>query len=200
MLLKMRRHGGGVGISANQVGKALQISIVTDPFDLKLPVNHKVYINPVITKASDKVYCFWHGCLSSLDGRFGKVATWREITVTARDQQGKTFTEDLKETSAVIFQHEFRHLLGGGYIGHASAFRTEAEMLQDMLKRMKDKTFSYLEHCTDGEKPLLDDYRVGETIDAYGKRISAKSTEKNQTKQGNPAVKKEPAQTQNKKQ
>lgn len=182
MLSKMRRHGGGVGISANQVGHSLQISIVTDPFDLKHPGNYKVYINPVITSASKKVYCFWHGCLSALDGKFGKVATWQEITVSAVDQQGKPFTENLKETSAVIFQHEFRHLLGGGYMDHASASRSESEMFQAMLMEMKEKTFSYLEHCKDDEKPLLDDYKVGETIDSYSKRLSTNSSDKKQDK------------------
>ena len=199
MLSKMRLHGGGVGISANQVGHSLQISITTDPFDLKHPGNYKVYINPVITIASEKVFCFWHGCLSLLDGKFGKVATWREITVSALDQQGKSFTEELKETNAVIFQHEFRHLLGGGYMSHASSSRTEAEMLQAMLREMKEKKFSYLELCKDGEKPLLEDYRVGETIDAYSKRMLKTLSEKKQDKNNNPGVKKEPQKPQNKK-
>ena len=191
MLSKMRRHGGGVGISANQAGHSLQISIVTDPFDLKHPGNYKVYINPVITSASKEVYCFWHGCLSSLDGTFGKVATWREITVSAVDQQGKPFTENLKETKAVVFQHEFRHLLGGDHMDHASVLRSEAEMLQAMLKEMKEKKFSYLELCKDGEKPLLEDYQVGETIDDYSKRLSTQSAGKKQDKAKKQTDKKE---------
>lgn len=188
MLLKMKRHGGGVGISANQVGHSLQISIVADPFDSKSPGNHKVYINPVITSASKEVYCFWHGCLSSLDGKFGKVATWREITVSAVDQQGKLFTENLTKTSAVIFQHEFRHLLGGDHMDHASALRNEGEMLQAMLKEMKEKKFSYLELCKDGEKALLDDYKVGETIEDYSKRISSKNKSSDQNEKQDKSI------------
>ena len=192
MFSTMRRHGGGVGISANQVGHPLQISITTDPFDLEHPGNYKVFINPVITDASKKVHCFWHGCLSALDGQFGKVATWQEVTVSALDQQGKSFTETLTGTNAVIFQHEFRHLLGGGYMNHASSSRSEAEMFQAMLKEMKEKKFSYLELCKDGEKPLLDDYQVGETIDGYSKRISVKSFDKILDKGLNAPMKKEP--------
>ena len=180
-----------MGISANQVGHSLQISIVTDPFDLEHPGNYKVYINPVITSTSKEVYCFWHGCLSSLNGKFGKVATWREVTVFATDQQGKAFTENLTGTRAVIFQHEFRHLLGGDHMDHASSFRTEAEMFQAMLKEMKEKRFSYLEVCKDGEKPLLDDYQVGETIEAYSKRVSTKLSDKKQDKTNSPKGKKE---------
>ena len=192
MLVKMRGHGSGVGISANQVGHSLQISIVTNPFDLENPGNYKVYINPVITSASEKVYCFWHGCLSALDRDYGKVATWQEITVTALNQKGESFTDNLKGTDAVIFQHEFRHLLGGGYMDHASTFRTEAEMKQAMVKELMEKKFSYLEHCKDGEKPLLDDYKVGETIAEYSKRVLSGQGHKTGNKKKESAVNKTP--------
>lgn len=199
MLSKMRVYGGGVGISANQVGHSLQVSIVKDPFDLKNPGNYKVYINPVITKASEQLHCFWHGCLSLNNGRFGKVATWREITVSALDQLGKPFTENLSGTNAVIFQHEFRHLLGGGYMDYASASRSEAEMLQAMLKEMKEKTFSYLEICKDGEKALLNDYLVGETIDSYSERIFNKPAGKKSHKAHDSANRDETVKPENKK-
>ena len=181
MLIKMRANKGGVGISANQVGKSLQISIVTSPFTGDSTA-YEVYINPVITEASESTHCFWHGCLSDSSDKFGKVSTWQTITVSAQDQKGKVFTKKLQGFDAIIFQHEFRHLLGGGYLDHSSAYRSEKEMIQAMMDQMQKGTFKHMESCDDGHKPLLDGYKTGEKIEEYAKRITKKALDKEEKK------------------
>lgn len=181
MLVTMKQIAGSVGISANQIGKPLQISITKLPFPAKGAEPYQIYINPVITHASESLHCFWHGCLSAVGEKLGRVATWQTITVSAKDQQGKEFTRELQGLEAVIFQHEFRHLLGGGYLDHAFDFRTEQEMLVAAGKEMKEKKFKYLEPCEHGEKPLLEGYKPGETIGQYAERIQKEKDQKKKT-------------------
>ena len=125
-----------------------------------------VFINPVITQASKEKSCFWHGCLSSKGKKFGKVATWNSITIEAMDPQGRKFTRQLNGLDAIVAQHEFRHLLGGGYHDHAREFEDEMALLQKMMQRK----IKMIEPCNNSEPFLLEDYKLGETIDQYAQR------------------------------
>lgn len=155
----------GVGISANQIGVPLQVFLTSSPMKRSVDPVYDVYINPVITRTSSSISCFWHGCLSAEGKKYGNVATWEKITVEAQDQKGNKFRRDLGGIDAIIFQHEFRHLLGGGYHQYASDFKEEREL----RRRMTEGRLKLIEPCRSGEKLLLEDYKVGESIEAYSK-------------------------------
>ncbi|MCW7554829.1 peptide deformylase [Endozoicomonas gorgoniicola] len=154
------------GISANQVGKPLQLFLIAPPPMVNSSVPAEVFINPVITKVSGQKVCFWHGCLSARDKPFGKTATWSEITLQAQDAKGNTFTRDLKGMDAIVAQHEFRHLLGGGYHDHAREFHDEKELMRLIFQKKE----LYIEACDDKAPFLLSGYRPGERIEEYAKR------------------------------
>ena len=162
----MASNAGG-GISANQIGESLQVFLIGPPLMISTSAPSDVFINPVITKTSKERVCFWHGCLSSRKKPFGKTATWKEVTIQAQDLDGNTFTRDLTGLDAIVAQHEFRHLLGGGYEEHAEEFHEEMELMRLMLQR-KEKM---IEPCDEKAPFLLEDYRVGERIEEYAKRI-----------------------------
>lgn len=160
----------GGGISANQIGEPLQVFLIGPPPMISTTAPSDVFINPVITKTSKERVCFWHGCLSSRKKPFGKTATWKEITIRAQGLDGNTFTRDLTGLDAIVAQHEFRHLLGGGYQDHAEEFHEEMELTKLMLQK-KEKM---IELCDEKAPFLLEGYRVGETIQEYAKRAAPK--------------------------
>ncbi|WP_153301556.1 peptide deformylase [Endozoicomonas arenosclerae] len=156
----------GGGISANQVGQPLQLFLIGPPPMINATAPSDIFINPVITQASKERSCFWHGCLSSKGKKFGKVATWNSITIEALDPQGRKFTRELKGLDAIVAQHEFRHLLGGGYHDHAQEFEDEMTLLQKMMQRK----IKMIEPCDETDPFLLEDYKMGETIEQYAQR------------------------------
>ncbi|MDE4948973.1 peptide deformylase, partial [Francisella tularensis subsp. holarctica] len=79
-------------------------------------VPYQVCINPKMTKASKQRVSFWHGCLSALGENRGKLATYKEIEYEAYNQHGEKITVKLDSIAAVIFQHEFTHILGSVYV------------------------------------------------------------------------------------
>ena len=164
----MMTSNAGGGISANQVGEPLQVFLIGSPPMISATAPSEVFINPVITKVSKERMCFWHGCLSSRNKPFGKTSTWKEITIKARDLDGNTFTGDLTGLDAIVAQHEFRHLLGGGYKDHAKEFHEEMELMRLILQG-KEKM---IELCDEEAPFLLEDYRVGEAIEEYAKRTA----------------------------
>ncbi|MGI9277947.1 MAG: peptide deformylase [Endozoicomonas sp.] len=177
----------GGGISANQLGKPWQVFLIGPPPMVTASAPSEVFINPVITKASKERVCFWHGCLSSKGKEFGRVATWKSITMSAMDAKGKTFTRDLIGLDAIVAQHEFRHLLGGGYHDHAKEFQQEKELFLLMLQ----KKIRMIELCDEKEPFLLDDYRVGEKIEDYARRKEHAKTGKPDKKKSQKPGKKE---------
>ncbi len=117
----------GVGIAANQLGKRLQIFIieakVDNPrYEVLGPVTKQVFINPRITTASKERKNFWHGCLSAQGEKRGNVATFEWIEYECQNQKGEIQRGRVDGFAAVIFQHEFRHLMSGTYLDHANHF------------------------------------------------------------------------------
>ena len=160
----------GVGLSANQVGEPFQLFLIDPSYGLSPSSEADVYINPVITYTSKERSGFWHGCLSAKGEKLGQVATWNQITIKACDLSGKAFTKSLKGIEAIIFQHEFRHLLGGGYLDHANTYMTEAQF----MKAVAEGKERFIAPCDNKMPFLLDDYQVGESIEMYNQRINRK--------------------------
>ena len=117
----MAEHG--IGIAANQVGLNLQIFIIESNHEDSearykniLDVKKQVFINPKIKSASKKLTNFWHGCLSAKGQFRGQVSTYESIFYEALDENLNKVSGKLDGMAAVIFQHEFRHLLSNLYV------------------------------------------------------------------------------------
>lgn len=168
----------GIGLAAVQVGHPVQVFMIEyhppvsnfkkeERYKVVMPdVPYQVFINPRITKASSERVSFWHGCLSAADKDRGKVATYKWIEFEAYDREGRKLTGRLDDLGAVIFQHEFRHLLGRLYFDQTHIF-----MPSDELDRRREAgEIAAYEICGDDVPFLLSDYVVGESIEEYAKR------------------------------
>lgn len=102
----------GVGIASPQIGKNIRAIVVN------LGKEIGCYINPEITKASEKMVESEEGCLS-VPGKFGIVKRHKKISVRALNRHGRVVEMDLKKFPAIVFQHEIDHLDGILFIDKA---------------------------------------------------------------------------------
>ena len=129
----------GVGIAANQCGANCQVFWMEfNPNTVQryrsiTPVPKMLFINPVILEASEERMSLMHGCLSAIKEKRGKIATysWLEVEAYRYEAQGEPekFHVRLTDFAAIIFQHEFRHLLGGTYLDLAQEYHSTEELL-----------------------------------------------------------------------
>lgn len=169
ILHRMENHlqGKGIGLAANQIGEPFQIFMIQFQNDverykhLNFPsVPLQIFINPKITAVSQEKVSFWHGCLSAIDWPRGLVATYRWIEYDAYDENGNSKKGRLEGLGAVIFQHEFRHLLGSLYIDHAQYF-IKMEELECLFKLGNLNPY---EPADENVPLLLADYTIGDPI------------------------------------
>ncbi len=99
----------GVGIAAPQVG-INRNAIWVQRFD-KAGEPFEFYINPKITWLSSILRHGNEGCLSIPDER-GKVYRSLALQLNYFDLEGNQYEEIIEGFSAVIFQHEYDHLIG----------------------------------------------------------------------------------------
>ena len=161
----------GVGIASNQLGKRLQVFIIeakTDNPRYKVlgPVSKQIFINPKITKTSKTRKNFWHGCLSARDENRGNVATYEWIEYACKNQKGELQHGRLEGFAAVIFQHEFRHLLNGTYLDHANHFVPK----QELTEKLDAGELPFFELANDTLPLLIEGYKIGETLDEFHAR------------------------------
>lgn len=158
----------GVGIAANQLGKRLQIFIIeakvgNPRYKVLGPVEKQVFINPKITNVSKERKNFWHGCLSAQGEKRGNVATFKWIEYECQNQKGETRRERLDGFAAVIFQHEFRHLMKGTYLDYANHFLPKDELNH----KIETGELSFFELASDTLPLLIDGYLLGENLENY---------------------------------
>lgn len=158
----------GVGIAANQLGKRLQIFIIEAKADnprykVLGQVQKQIFINPIITRVSPTRKNFWHGCLSATDEKRGNVATYEWIEYKCQNQKGDIETGRLEGFAAVIFQHEFRHLMNGTYLDIAHQFLPKAELDQ----KIASGELPFFEIASDTLPLLIHGYTVGQSLDDY---------------------------------
>ena len=106
----------GVGIAAPQVG-ILKNIICVQRLD-KENVPFEIYINPVITKYSNKKRKCPEGCLSIPNKRATTLDRAYTIVLEYDKLDGKHYTETVDDFVSVIFQHEIDHLNGILFIDH----------------------------------------------------------------------------------
>lgn len=158
----------GVGIAANQMGKRLQVFIIEAKSDnprykILGPVQKQIFINPIITKVSSSKKNFWHGCLSADGEKRGNVATYEWIEYQCQNEKGEIISGRLEGFAAVIFQHEFKHLMNGTYLDVAKHYLSKKEL--DFEIEMKKTPF--FETASDTLPLLINGYIVGETLEKY---------------------------------
>ncbi|APC92028.1 MULTISPECIES: peptide deformylase [Francisella] len=167
--MRQKMQGNGIGLAANQIGYGYQIFMIEfDSSNLSYPLDfasvpYQVFINPKITKASKQRVSFWHGCLSALGEKRGKLATYKEIEYQAYNQYGEVITGKLDSIAAVIFQHEFNHLLGSVYID----FDTEYMDSVELQAKFKSGELKPYQECGEEVPLLLEKYQIGEDIYAF---------------------------------
>ena len=109
----------GIGLAATQVNVHKQVIVMDlseDRSDLK------VFINPVIQKASDQHVAHQEGCLS-VPGVFDEVQRPDLIHVKAQELNGKTFELEAQGLLAVCLQHEMDHLNGKVFVDYLSRLK-----------------------------------------------------------------------------
>ena len=116
-MLETMHEKDGIGLAAPQVGKSLQICVITKNFTNEQKQD-LILINPTWKKAG-----FWkawgdEGCLSVPD-IYGDVKRYKKIKVQALDINGKLIKFSAKNFLARIIQHEVDHLNGVLFIEKA---------------------------------------------------------------------------------
>jgi peptide deformylase len=158
----------GVGIAANQLGKRVQIFIIeanddNPRYKVLGQVEKQLFINPIITKVSTEKKNFWHGCLSAMDEKRGNVATYEWIEYQCQNQKGEVQIGRLDGFAAVIFQHEFKHLMNGTYLDIAKQFLSKTEL----DKKIASGELPFFEIAADTLPLLINGYTIGKTLNEY---------------------------------
>ncbi|MBR6027326.1 MAG: peptide deformylase [Neisseriaceae bacterium] len=122
----------GIGLAATQVDIHKQIVVM----DLSEERNElRVFINPKITQSSGET-TYEEGCLS-VPGVFDKVTRAQNVTVTALDENGQSFTLDADGLLAICIQHELDHLKGKVFVEYLSKLK-QSRIKTKMKKLAKE--------------------------------------------------------------
>jgi peptide deformylase len=125
------RERDGVGLAAQQVGKAIMMAVVDPSGGEQPPI---VLINPVVTAASEEIAENEEGCLSFPDIRVIIKRPLR-VTVEAQELSGKPFIiENAEGLLSRALQHEIDHLNGIMIIDRISPLHRQ--LLSGKLKKI----------------------------------------------------------------
>ncbi|MDX2208131.1 MAG: peptide deformylase [Gemmatimonadales bacterium] len=107
----------GVGLAANQVGRAVRVAVI-DADDHRFAM-----VNPQVVAKSGSAAAE-EGCLSIPDA-FAEVTRPERITLEAHDEHGAPFRLELEGLAARAVQHEIDHLDGVLFIDHLSMLKKQ---------------------------------------------------------------------------
>ncbi|HTK56184.1 MAG TPA: peptide deformylase [Gemmatimonadales bacterium] len=130
----------GVGLAANQVGKALRVAVI-DADEKRITL-----INPRITKVGAEREAEEEGCLS-IPEIFAEVTRPLQVTLEALDRDGKPYTLEADGLLARAIQHEIDHLDGILFLDHLGPMKRQ--MLLRKYKRENPKAGNVQEHPTE---------------------------------------------------
>ena len=110
----------GVGLSANQVGEAVAISVIAikpTPSRPNLEIFDKVCINTEIVETFGEPELMWEGCVSTAmdendEPAMGQVPRFAKVRAKYLDRDGEECDEIVKGFPAHVLQHETDHLNG----------------------------------------------------------------------------------------
>ena len=116
---------GGIGLSANQVGKPYRMFVMGHP---QIEQGKKrVCYNPEIKGYSKETIRFKEGCLT-FPYLFLDVERPRAVAVKYLDENMKEVEENLTGLSARVFQHEYDHMQGILFTEKVSKFKLQWAM------------------------------------------------------------------------
>ena len=130
----------GVGLAANQVGKALRVAVI-DADEKRIAL-----INPRITRVGDEREAEEEGCLS-IPEIFAEVTRPVQVTLEALERDGKPYTLEADGLLARAIQHEIDHLDGILFLDHLGPMKRQ--MLLRKYKRENPKAGFVQEHPTE---------------------------------------------------
>ena len=130
MFETMKKYGG-IGLSANQVGKPYRMFIMGDHPNIS---NGKkwVCINPKITNVTKDLIRYKEGCLT-FPFLFLDIERPQDISVEYLDENLEKKEEHMTGIVARCFQHEFDHMQGIVFTEHVSKLKL------DMAIKKRDK-------------------------------------------------------------
>ncbi|MDN4502319.1 peptide deformylase [Alteromonadaceae bacterium BrNp21-10] len=114
------RDEKGIGLAATQVNVHLRVVVMDVSEEQDNPL---VFINPEITHMEGNTISE-EGCLS-VPGNYAKVDRAENVTVTALDSNGESFTLEASGLLAVCIQHELDHLKGKLFIDYLSPLKRQ---------------------------------------------------------------------------
>lgn len=119
-MLETMYHEEGVGLAATQVNIHQRIVVIDTSETRDQPM---VLINPEITatRGDDGIE---EGCLS-VPGARALVPRAAEVSVTALDRDGKTYSFDADGLLAICVQHELDHLNGKLFVDYLSPLKRQ---------------------------------------------------------------------------
>ena len=115
-----RKRKTGVGLSANQVGESVAISIIDikpTPARPNLEAFNKVCINTEIIETFGEPELMWEGCQSVAKDENGEpsmalVPRFTKVRINYLDENGNRIDETVEGFIAHVVQHETDHLNG----------------------------------------------------------------------------------------
>lgn len=143
-MLETMYHASGIGLAAQQIGKALMLCVVDVPAeadmdaqgerlnpDINMPL---ILANPEILDPTEETDGYEEGCLS-FPGVSGQVQRPVGITCRYRDINGEACEIQARGLVARAIQHEVDHLNGILFIDHMSSVKRMA--ISGKLKRLR---------------------------------------------------------------
>ena len=113
----------GIGLAAPQIGDGRRV-VVMDLAREDEPRAPKVFVDPVITWASEETKPWNEGCLS-IPEVFDDVERPARVRVSYLDRDGARVEEEADDLYAVCLQHEIDHLDGVLFTDHLSRLKRD---------------------------------------------------------------------------
>ena len=131
----------GAGLAAPQIGYFVRMFVSrydngTDSEGGPILCPPKIYINPVLSKPSERIDTHGEGCLS-IPGVYEEVTRPWEIHVEAMDLEGNTFTEVTTGWRARNVMHENDHINGVLFIDRIDP--KKRKKIDPVLRSIKKK-------------------------------------------------------------
>ncbi len=118
-MLETMYDAPGIGLAATQVNVHERILVIDISEDKSEP---RVFINPVVEVLDPELGEYDEGCLS-VPGFYDTVTRPQRIRVTAMNEHGEIFEEELSGLMAICLQHEIDHLEGKLFVDYLSPLK-----------------------------------------------------------------------------
>jgi len=120
-MFETMKNYGGIGLSANQVGKPYRMFVMGDHPNIK-EGKKWVCINPKITNVTKDLIRYKEGCLT-FPFLFLDIERPQDISVEYLDENLEKKEEHMTGIVARCFQHEFDHMQGIVFTEHVSKLK-----------------------------------------------------------------------------